>query len=328
MPRILTIKKSFVEDEVLRFSMLEDMVSLERFLTEVHAGSVLDFDTCGISDDREWFVKGRVIHPEIHISQYDTVFVFVHGTDVDFDYVKHVLKTVHNHVVYIYDYTDRLFHHAERLESLIKTHRSLIYPVKFPHQKHVDMKPYNEEFCSVEDIVRDHYRNLFLPIEVVQTEHIHHLKDLDFITAVQTPEAFAEQIHNKRHTFDYLTFREHISDMHVYVVVVPHFRNEKLYTTIALSRKKAGSGYIWDVFHTSDKIRNEIKQTVSAVSSVVFSKKPVVYTLAIHHKRGVFVKSTNDFLLFAIHHPDFFFDLAKENGIAPLELFETLRYNP
>ncbi len=328
MSRILAIKKSFVEDETLRFSVLDDMASLERFLIELYTGSLLDFDTCGISDDREWLVRGRVIYPEIHISEYETVFVFVHGNDKDFEYIKHTLKTVHHNIIYMYDYADRLFHHAERLESLIKTHRSLIYPVKFPHQKHADMRSYNEEFRSVEDIVRDHYRNLFLPIEVVQTEHIHHLKDLDFITPIQTPEAFAEQVHNKRHVFDYLTFREHISDVHVYVVVIPRFRNEKLYTTIALSRKKVGSGYIWDVFHTSDKIRNEIKQTVSAVSSVVFSKKPIVYTLAVHHKRGVFVKSTNDLITFAIYHPDFFFNLAKENGIAPLELFETLRYNP
>ncbi len=327
MPRILSIKKAFVEDEGIRFAILDDMALLERFLTEVYAGTVVDFDTCGVSTDKEWLIKGRPIHPETTIGDYDSVFVFIHSNDSDFDYVKHILKTTRAKVVYMYDYADTLFHHAERLESLMRTHRSLVYPVKFPHQKHVDLTSYNDTFKSVEDIVRDYYRSLFLPIEVVDTDHKKHPQQLD-IAVLENPTAFAEEIHKKRHISDKLTFREHISPVHVWVVVIPNFRNERLYTTIALTRKKVGDLYLWDVFRTTDAVRNDIKQTVSAVSTVAFGHKSVVYTLAIHHKRGVFVKSTNDLLFFAIHHPDFFFDLAKENGIAPLELFETLRYNP
>lgn len=328
MPRILSIKKAFVKDEVLRFSVLEDMALLERFLTELYAGSVVDFDTCGVSEDREWLVKGKVIRPEIQLAEYDAVFVFVHSQDSDFDYIKHILKTTHIKISYVYDRIDQLFHHAERLESLVKTHRSLTYPVKFPHQKHVDIKSYNAEFVPVEDIVKEYYRNLFLPIEVVSTDHRDHIKHIAGLSSAQNPADFAELIHSARHASDSLTFRERISDVHVYVVTIPKFRKEKIYTTLALIRKPVESLYIWDVFRATEKERKDIIDTVKAVSGIAFTHRPVVYTLAIHPKRGVFVKSTNDLLFFAIHHPDFFFDLTKENGIAPLELFESLRYNP
>lgn len=328
MPRILSIKKAFVEDEILRFAILDDMALLERFLTELYTGSVVDFDICGVSEDREWLVKGKTIRPEIQLAEYDAVFVFVHSHDRDFDYIKHVLKAVHIKVSYIYERADQLFHHAERLESLVKTHRSLTYPVKFPHQKHIDIKSYNAKFVPVEDIVKEYYRNLFLPIEVVSTDHRGHIKEVNGIAYAQNPADFAELIHSTRHTSDGLTFREQISDVHIYIVTIPDFRKEKIYTTLALIRKPVNGLHIWDVFRSAEKERKDIINTVKAVSGIAFTHRPVVYTLAIHQKRGVFIKSTNDLLFFAMHHPDFFFDLTKENGIAPLELFESLRYNP
>lgn len=320
--RILYLKKAHIEDEYVRRSLIDDMAAFENVTSNIFPE--VSADVCAITDDGEWLVQGHRVNPQVFLLEYEYVLVFIHAVDKAYDRAAAELSAYSKNVFFIYSVSDALFHNAERLHGLIKAN-SLHSRIKFPHQKHIDVKAYNEAFTPVEDIVRSHVRELFLPIHIVDTDHrkqipVMHTKDLAY-----TPNEFAEKLHDRRHRSNSLTFREHINAPTVYVMTIPSFRHQKVYTTIPLVYKDVdGVGY-WDTVRLTDKEREEIAYTVEQVSSLAFPKQSVVYALSVHPKRGVFIQSTAPLFDYMIHHPGFFFAVASESGILPTELFVLLR---
>jgi hypothetical protein len=321
--RILFIKKAYIEDEAVRASVHDDMSAAAVTLTKIFPETKID--TCAITEEGEWLMHGKSREPFVIFAGYDHVFVFIHSGDKIFDRAEGQVKAYAQNSFFVYRLTDILFHHAERLHALVKTNVQS-KRVKFPHQKHVSMKEYNDSFTSVEDIVRKHVRDLFLPIHIIDTEYSTHPKrvSLKKDLAYNATE-FAEHLHELRHHADSLTFREHIDAHTVYVVSVPHFRNKRIYTTIPLVGKDVNGIWMWDVARLTSGELEEVMHVAEQVSGLVFSKQLVVYALSVHPKRGVFIQSTSPLFSYLIHQPDFFFAAAEESGISPLELCMLLK---
>ncbi len=112
--RILYIKNAYIEDEDLRLTTRSDMDSFSNVSEKVFAGQAVRTDTCAVSEDREWIMDGRVIDPII-VASYDWCVVFVHSGSIVFDVVKDVVSAYGKKVIYMYELTDMMFHHAERL---------------------------------------------------------------------------------------------------------------------------------------------------------------------------------------------------------------------
>ncbi len=272
-------------------------------------------------------IRGKSIDPAMMLTQYEYIIVCIHGGDVAYDRAVAQLSTCTGNVFFLYNVSDSLFHHAERLHTLIQ-HNLVRGSVKFPHQKHVHMKAYNDAVTSAEDIARAHVRELFLPIQIVDTHHRRQVPMIHNARLAYTPNEFVALIHQHRHDSDSLTLREHISGSTVFVATIPGFRGQNMYTTIPLIYKVVnGVGY-WDTVKLSHDERSSLHQTVTDVSSLVFTKQVVVYALSIHPRRGVFIQSTAPMFDYMIHHPDFFFAVASESAIAPVELFVLLRDRP
>lgn len=322
--RILYLKKAYIADEHERRSLVDDMAAFENILTNIFP--TISSEVCSITEDGEWLMHGRRVNPQAMLLDYEYVCVFIHGADSAYDRASAELSAHSKNNFFIYDVSDRLFHNAERLHGLIK-HNKLNASVKFPHQRHANMKAYNDDVTPVEDIVRAHVRELFLPIHIVETDHRKQIPLIHTKTLAYTPNEFANILHERRHSSDSLTFREHIVGPTVYVIAIPGFRKQKVYTTIPLHYKEVnGAGY-WDHIHLTTTENKNVTDAVEQVSSIAFSKQVVVYTLAIHPKRGVFIQSTAPLFDYMIHHPGFFLAAATESGILPTELFVLLRNN-
>lgn len=323
--RILYLKKAYIADEYARRSLIDDMAAFENITANIFPEVVSE--VCAITEEGEWLVRGKRIVPAVLLMDYEYVAVFIHVGDTAYDLAAGELSAYSNNSFFIYSVSDTLFHNAERLHGLIKANK-MHTQIKFPHQKHIDIKAYNEAVTPVEDIVRAHVRDLFLPIHIVDTDHRKqipyiHTKDLAY-----TPSEFANKLHDRRHLADSLTLREHIVGHTVYVLTIPGFRHQKVYATIPLVFKEVnGAGY-WDTIKLTTAERDAVLQTVEHVSALAFSKQAVVYALSIHPKRGVFIQSTAPLFDYMIHHPGFFFAITAESGILPTELFVLLRDRP
>lgn len=321
--RVLCIKKAYVEDAPLAASIQYEIESFAGIVAKLFPN--VDIETCAVSEDQEWLMHGRTLNPDHLFAKYEYVAVFVHNGDI-YEHVRSYTEAYAKNVFYIYDMADQLFHHAERLQTLLKVHKPV--DARFPHQKHVSMKEYNQNFISAEEIAGAHVRDLFLPIHTLTTSHRDHPQYLQNLSLSYTPQEFVHTIHEYRHRGDNLTFREHISGHTVFVVAIPGFRHSKIYTSIPLMQKKVEHHYVWNTIHLTKTEREAVQRTVTEVSSIAFSNQVVIYTISIHPKRGVFIQSTNPLLTFTLYNPEFFFALCLESGILPTELFVLLRKNP
>ncbi|MEN9604427.1 MAG: hypothetical protein RJB39_112 [Candidatus Parcubacteria bacterium] len=316
--RILYLKKAYIEDEYVRQALHDDMAAFKN-TTEAIFPDVIS-EVCAITEEGEWLMHGKRVDPAIFLIDYEYVVVFIHIGDRIYDIASAALSAYSKNNFFIYSVSDTLFHNAERLHNLIKT-----LDVKFPHQKHINMKDYNERVISTEDIVRAHVRDLFLPIHIVDTDHRKQIPTMHTKHLAYTPNEFAEILHAKRHQSNALTLREHIVAPTVYVLAIPGLRHKKIYTTIPLIYKEIEGAGFWDTTQLSTKEREAVIGVVEQVSSLAFNKQLVVYALSVHPKRGVFIQSTAPLFDYMIHHPGFFFGAATESGILPTELFVLLR---
>lgn len=307
-------------------SVMDDMQAFQSVAKKVHGNTEVSIDICAVTEDLEWLMHGKVIDPTMFLCTYQYVVVFVHSGNVVFDVVQGMTSAYSPHTFFMYRLSDTMFHHAERLHTLVKTNQQGKV-VKFPHQKHSDMRVYNENFTPVEDIVRAHFRELFLPIDVIDTDHLSHIHVLHKKDLARTASDFATIIHERRHRSDSLTFRENIAGPTVWVVTIPRFRKKDVYTSIPLTWKEVNGLGVWDIVSLTQVQRDEIMSTVEQVSRIAFNNQVVVYSVSVHPTRGVFIQSTAPLMSYFLHQPDFFFNVARESAISPLELFVLLGYN-
>lgn len=318
--RFLHIKRAYVTDSALSQEVERDIVSNTLLLQNIYEGSM--HDVCAITEDGEWLIAGRKIDPTSLLNLYPSVFVYIHSPSKAYDQVDLLCKAHSQHYVSVYKATDAMVHHTERLATLIKTQQ---IKAKIPHEVHVDMKSFNDEFISSEHVAGKHIRNVFLPVHVVPSLYRNHVPRIHASKLAHTHEELSEHIDDLRHTNSHLTLREHVKGDSVYMISIPHFRKQDIYITMPVATKDV-SGLI----HFQESValgkaqKEEAHQVVSDIARVLFSKSSVVYKLKVHGKRGVFVEATMPAYFFILHNHDFLFAVASSHGIQPRELLEKL----
>lgn len=317
--RFLHIKRAYVTDELLSYEVERDMISNTLLLEKIYEGCV--HDVCAITEDGEWLMHGRKIDPATLLKLYTTVFIYVHSPSVAYDAATLFCRAHAQRYVSVYSAMDVLTHHTERLTSLIKTQQLL---AKIPHEVYVDMQMYNEKITPSELIAGSHIRNIFLPVQLVSslyrtsTPHIHATR------LAHNYAELTEQIEEMRHVHTHITLREHIQGESIYVVSIPDFRHEKIYTTMPLaSRDLEGLIYFQEAVLGKNQ-KEEVSQVVMDVSQALFKMSPVVFRLKVHGKRGIFIEGTIPAYFFILHNHDFLFTVAEAHGISPQIFFEKL----
>lgn len=312
MQKFLFIKPAHIEDESIRISTADDMLSLEQTLIKIYKD--INIDICSVTLDSEWLIHGRKITPEVKLKSYDRVFVFVHNVDKTIDNIKQNVKLFSNKHTYLYKAEDHMFHHAEKLSELVKINNTASFKIKFPHQIHVNIKEYNDLAITTGEIVSKYMRQLFLPIHTLSTKHSKHKSHKEINLSYNAKE-FVENIDKLRHRFDELTFREYINGAHVYVAVIPDFKGEDFYLGLPLVEKNINGVEMFDTANISMIEKEGVKNVATNVSKISFQKQAVVYKLSVHPKRGVFVQHTSSLLTYLLYYPDFVFETAGSLGL-------------
>lgn len=316
--RFLHIKRANMTDLVLAHEVQRDIISNTVLLEKIYEGCT--HDTCAITEDGEWLLQGRSVDPSTLLKLYPTVFVYIHSPSRAYDTAILQCKAHTQKFVAIYNATDSVIHHTERLASLIKTHGML---VKIPHEKYVDTQTHNESFTPSSDIASSYIRNIFLPVHVVPSLYREYTPHIHVPRLAHNHTDLAKHIDDLRHVHSQITLREHIQGEHIYVASIPNLRKESIYITMPVVSKDVGG-----LIHFQEAIcghaqKKEITQVVSDISQVLFKDKTIVYKLKVHGKRGVFVEHTFPGYCFILHNHDFLFTLASSHGIQVQELFET-----
>jgi hypothetical protein len=312
MQKFLFIKPALIEDEGVRVNTQSDILSLEQTLIKIY--KEIDIDICSVTMDDEWLINGRKIIPEFKLKNYDRVFVFVHNIDKTIDNIKQNVKHFASKKTFLYKAEDEIFHHAEKLAELIKINNTEDLKIRFPQQIHVNMKEYNESVVTTGEIVSKYMRHLFLPVHTLETRHSKH-KNHKNINLSYNALQFAENIDSLRHHYDELTFREYIDGQHVYIAVIPGFKDEEFYTSLPLIEKNVNDIEIFDVANLSEDEKKDVKNTAINISKISFHNQPVVYKLSVHKKRGVFVQHSSSLLTYLLFYPDFIFEVVGSLGL-------------
>lgn len=321
MQKFLFIRPAHIEDEYLRYNTQEDILSLEQTLIKIYRD--VSIDICSVTLDNEWLIHGRKITSEIKLKSYDRVFVFVHNADKVNDFVKNNVRLFAHKYTYLYKIEDQIFHHADRLEKHVQIHNTENYKIKFPHQIHIDTKKYNEDTITTGEIVGKYMRSLFLPIHTLPTHHSRHRAHKDINLSYNVFE-FIENLDNLRHKYDELTFREYIDGRHVYIAVIPGFRDKDYYLCLPLIEKNINGNSVFDIAHLSMIEKEGVKNIAENISKICFPKQAVVYKLSLHDRRGIFVQHTSSVLTYLLYYPDFIFESAGSLGIDIEEFAEKI----
>lgn len=317
--RFLHIKRAHVVDKALAYQVEKDIASNMTLLEQIYAGCM--HDICAITEGGEWLMHGRKIDPTTLLMLYPTTFIYIHSPNTAYDAATLLCKAHAQQYVSIYHAIDAVAHHTERFASLVKTHAMR---VKIPHEVYVDMRAYNENFTTSEAIAAEHIRRVFLPVRIVPSLYRDYVSHMHDDTLAHNHAELSQHIEALRHTHDHITMREHIQGEYVYVVSIPHFRNEDMYITMPITVKQIEGLTHFQITQVGKKEKKEIDQVVKQVSTVLFENKSVIYKVRIHGKRGVFIEGTSPAYYFIIHHHDALFALASSHGIAVRELFERL----
>lgn len=321
--RFLHIKKAYVDDILLANEVNRDVVSNTLLLEKVYGDSCVH-DLCAVTEDGEWLMQGRKIDPTVMLSLYSQVFMYIHSPSVVYDRVNIVCSTHAQMFINIYKATDAILHHAEHLASLVKTQE---IKVKIPHQIHLDINSYNNDFISSSDIASKHIRNVFLPVHVVPSLYRMHVPDIHNVKLVNNHKELSSLIDDLRHKNSNITLREYVQGDNICIVSFPHFRNEDLYITMPLVSKNIEGLIHFQEAKLGKKDSAEAYDVVKNISNVLFKKSPVVYSLKVHGKRGVFVESSIPAYFFILHNHDFLFSLAGSHGVSVKDLFEVFIRN-
>lgn len=321
MQKFLFIKPAQIDDEYLRYNTQEDILSLEQTLIKIYRD--VSIDICSVTLDNEWLINGRKITPEVKLKSYNRVFVFVHNIDKVFDNVKDNIRLFAHKKTYLYRAEDHLFHHAEKLQKHVEINNTSNIKIKFPHQIHINIKDYNDEAVTTGEIVSRYMRKLFLPIHTLSTNHNKYRTHKDINLSYNAIE-FMENLDNLRHKHDELTFREYIDGKHIYVAVIPDFRDKDYYLGLPLIEKNINSVSIFDVANLSMLEKEGVKNMAENLSKICFPKHPVVYKFSLNNRRGIFVQHTSSILTYLLYYPDFIFETAGSLGIDIEEFVEKI----
>lgn len=321
MQKFLFVKPASIENEDIRYNTQEDILSLEQTLIKIYKD--ISIDICAVTLDNEWLIQGREIIPEVKLKSYDRIFIFVHNIDKVVDNVKINTKLFSNKYTYLYKAEDEIFHNAEKLSELIKINNTAGFKIKFPHQIHIDAKEYNDNAVTTAEIVGKYMRQLFLPIHTLETKHSKH-KNHKNINLSYNIREFADNIDTLRHRFDKLTLREYIEGEHVYVAVIPDFKNQEFYICLPLVLKNVNNLEIFDIANLSMLEKEGVKNVAINISKISFQNQSVVYKLSIHKKRGIFVQSSSSLLTYLLYYPDFVFETVGSLGLDIEEFMEKI----
>lgn len=319
--KFLFVKSAHIEDEMARYNVGADILSLEQSLIKIYKD--ISIDICAVTTDGEWLMHGRKITPEIKLKSYDRVFVFVHSNDQVSTNVKENLKLFANKYTFLYKAEDEVFHNSEKLAELIRINNTENFKIRFPTQKHIDMKAYNENGTTTHEIVAKYMRDLFLPIHTLETNHSKH-KNHKNINLSYNAKEFIENIDMLRHRFDEMTFREYIDGQQVYVAVVPGYRDEDFYVCIPLVEKTVNDIAMFEVANLNMIEKEGVKNIATNISKISFHNQPVVYKLTVHKKRGVFVQHSSSLLTYLVNYPDFVFETVGSLGLDVEEFMERI----
>ena len=312
MQKFLFIKPAYIEDEYMRYHTTEDILSLEQTLVKIYKD--ISIDICSVTLDGEWLIHGRKITPEIKLKSYDRVFIFVHNIDKTIDNINSNIKLFSNKYTYLYKAGDEIFHNAQKLEELVKINNTAGFKIKFPHQIHINAKEFNENAVTTGEIVSRYMRQLFLPVHTLETKHSRHKNHKNINLSYNAAE-FMENIDMLRHKFDNITFREYINGEHVYMAVIPDFKDEDFYTALPLVLKNVNGLEVFDVANLSMIEKEGVKNVATNISKISFHNQAVVYKLSIHKKRGVFVQHSSSLLTYLLYYPDFVFETVGSLGL-------------
>ncbi len=312
MQKFLFVKPAHIEDEYLRYNTQEDILSLEQTLIKIYKD--ISIDICSVTLDNEWLIHGRKITPEIKLKTYDRVFVFVHNSDKVIDFAKNNVRLFAHKYTLLYKVEDQLFHHAERLQKHVNIHNTENYKIKFPHQIHINSKELNDNAVTSGEIAGKYMRQLFLPIHTLATHHSLHRSHKDINLSYNIFE-FIENIDKLRHLHNELTFREYIDGKHIYIAVIPDFRDKDYYLCLPLIEKNVNGVSMFDVANLSMIEKEGVKNIAENISKICFPKQAVVYKLSLHNRRGIFIQHTSSVLTYLLYYPDFIFETAGSLGI-------------
>lgn len=320
--RFLHIKRAYVTDPTYSFEVDRDAALNISLLDRVYQQEHIHVhDICAVTEEGEWLIHGRKIHPATVLQLYDIVFIYIHSPSTIYDRVQHACCAYAQKHVLIYKAMDEVLHHAERLEKLIKTNT---IQSKIAHGIHVDMREHNEVYTSSQVVAGKHVRNIFLPVQVLASGYRTHTPDTHKSLIAHNFDELAQHIDALRHSNSHITLRSHIVGDSVFVASIPKLRGEKLYITMPSVSKNVHGRIHFQEAHLSVIQKKEVHQVVLSVAKLLFAKSPVVYTLRVHCKRGVFIQATAPFYFFILHNADFLFELACAHGIKVADLFESV----
>lgn len=315
--RFLHIKRAHVADTSLNYEVERDILSNTQLLQKVYGEST--HDMCAITEDGEWLMHGRKMNPTVLLHLYTAVFIYIHSPHSTYDAAMLFCKAHAQKSVSVYNAIDVLTHHTERLASLIRTHA---LSVKVPHEVYLDMKMYNDDFVPAETIASAHIRKVFLPVHILPSSHKSHVSDIHTYRLAHTHAELSEHIDSLRHHHTHLTLREKIQGQSVYVVSIPHFREERVYITMPLEMRSVESFIHTQHIQLTKQEKDEVVDVVRNLSQVVFHREAAVYKLNVHSKRGVFIENTFPAYMFMMHNPDFLFALADTHGVSVQDLIQ------
>jgi hypothetical protein len=317
--RILHIKRAHVADMGLAHEVQRDMSLNMTLLEKIYTGCV--HDVCAITESGEWLMQGRKIDPSALLNLYPITYVYIHSPSSVYGIATLFCKAHAQQYVFVYNAIDTVVHHTERLASLIKTHAML---AKVPHEVYVQTQVYNEKFTSSESIASEHIRKVFLPVQIVPSLYRTRVPHVHETVLAHNHTQLSEHIDAFRHNHHNITLREYIRGENIYIVSIPHFRNEKTYITMPISSKQIEGMTHFQEIQLGNKDKEDIITVVKNISSILFEKTCVVYKLKIHGKRGVFVEGTYPAYFFIIHNQDFLFALASSHGASVRDVFEKM----
>lgn len=308
----LFVKPAHIGDEMTRHTVAEDILSLEQTLIKIYKD--VHIDICAVTVEHEWLIHGRKITAETKLKSYDRVFSFVHNVDPVATNVKETLKLFAHTYTHLYKAEDEIFHNSEKLAELIKINNTENFAIRYPTQKHVNMKEYNDQAVTTLEIVARHMRDLFLPIHTLETNHSKH-KNHKHINLSYNAKEFADNLDQLRHRFDEMTFREYIDGQQVYVAVIPNYKDGDFYVCLALVEKTVNDIAMFEVANLNMIEKEGVKNIAKNISKISFPHQAVVYKLTVHKKRGVFVQHSSSLLTYLLWYPDFVFETAGSLGL-------------
>lgn len=324
-PRFLVIKQAHIEDALKKDSIHQDIDSLIVLIRHVCTNA--EIDICAVTEEHEWLIHGKKMNPSSQLKEYSAVYICMHSADSTYAVTYQAARTHAPRLTCVYNATDILFHHAEKLAEVIALHGDVsAIRVKVPHQIHVDVEILNADHIPSEQIAGKHMRSLFLPIHVMESQSHDYVKAKKKGVSIEQKrlahnfEEFVQHIDSARHVGKTLTFREHIPAPEVFFISIPDFRNESIYTSLGFIHKQVGDRAHFDTQHLSTVHTQEVKDVITHISKILFTNQVVVYSLSVHPKRGAFVQYTIPLLHFALQYPEFLTTAAKESGVPATDL--------